>query len=398
VAGSARPRRGRDRDTFATVAAMVRPDRFPLTYDECRDRFRWTVTNAGLRADAHPIAARGPHGQELTIDVTTIGSTHPRRALLVLAGVHGDEGFSSSTLMCDAIDRWVTGGVDEALDGDAAIVMVHGVNPWGMAYWRRQNESNVDLNRNWGRDERIEVPANVGYVALHPVLCPGGEEPPTPESLLDVTRAMVEEHGYAWVKAAVSSGQYSHADGLYFGGDRTEESNRLLAEIVAARLGGAAEVLVVDLHTGHGAFGTYTLLSPVPDGHPDDAWLRDVFDGDRIESTAAADATTGPKHGQIPTGLASVVPTAVWRTVTMELGTISDTRMIINERAEHWVHVHGDRSDAVHARIVWDHRCGSTPDDPEWERLARLHGVAVLDAAHAVVMADRSVGRAAAGN
>jgi predicted deacylase len=317
--------------------------------------------------------------------VTSVGTHCPRRALLVLAGVHGDEGFSSSTLMCDALDRWVTTGVDGSLADDAAIVMVHGINPWGMAYWRRQNESNVDLNRNWGRDERVEVPDNAGYVALHPVLVPHGDAPPTPESLLDVTRAMVEEHGYQWVKAAVSSGQYSHPDGLYFGGDRTEESNRLLAAIVASRCEGAEEVLVVDLHTGHGEFGTYTLLSPVPEHDPDDVWLRSVFDGGRIECTSSPDAASGPKRGQIATGLASVVPDATWRTVTMELGTISDTRMILNERAEHWVHFHGDRSEPEHARIVWDHRCGSTPDDPEWERLARLHGIEVLDRAHATV-------------
>ena len=291
--------------------------------------------------------------------------------MLVLAGVHGDEGFSSSTLMCDAIDRWVSDGVDRDLADDAAVVMIHGVNPWGMSHWRRQNESNVDLNRNWGRDERVELPSNPGYLALHRTLVPGGAEPPSPESLLDVTRAMVEEYGHQWVKSAVSAGQYSHPDGLYFGGDRTEESNLRVAEIVALRLAGVEEVLVVDLHTGHGAPGTYTLLSHVSEDHPDDAWLRRVFDADRIECTSASDATTGPKHGQIASGLGELVPGAVWRTVTMELGTISDTRMIVNERAEHWVHFHGDRSNPVHARIVWDHRCGSTPDDPEWERAAR---------------------------
>ncbi len=360
---------------------MVRPDRFPLTYDECRDRFRWTVRRAGLGFDAFPITARGEHGQELTIDVTAFGAPRPRRAVLVLAGVHGDEGFSSSTLMCDAIDRWVSDGVDGEIADDATVVMIHGVNPWGMSHWRRQNESNVDLNRNWGRDEWVEVPSNPGYIALHRTLVPGGAEPPSPESLLDVTRAMVEEFGYQWVKSAVSAGQYSNPDGLYFGGDRTEESNLRVAEIVAPRLAGAEEVLVVDLHTGHGAPGTYTLLSHVSESHPDDVWLRRVFDAERIECTSASDATTGPKHGQIASGLAALVSSAAWRTVTMELGTISDTRMIVNERAEHWVHFHGDRSNPDHARIVWDHRCGSTPDDPEWERSARAHGIEVLDAA-----------------
>ncbi len=363
----------------------MRPDRFPLTYDECRCRFRWTCRAAGLECTAHPITVRGEHGQELTIDVTSYGAANPTRALVILTGVHGDEGFSSSTLLTDAIERWVTDGSDPALPDDAAVVMVHAVNPWGMAYWRRQNESNVDLNRNWGRDERTEVPDNPGYGVLHPVLVPAGDGPPTPESLLDVTRALIDEHGYSWVKSAVSEGQYSHPDGLYFGGGRTEESNRILAQVVDERLAGAEEVLVLDLHTGHGAFGTYTLLSHVAEDHPDDAWLRRVFDADRIECTTAPDAATGPKHGQIATGLARVVPDAHWRTVTMELGTISDTRMIINERAEHWVHFHGDRSDPAHARIVWDHRCGSTPDDSEWERLARTHGVTVLDAARRAV-------------
>jgi hypothetical protein len=63
--------------------------------------------------------------------------------------------------------------------------------------------------------------------------------------------------------------------------------------------------------------------------------------------------------------------------------------MILNERAEHWVHFHGDRTDPEHARIVWEHRCGSTPDDPEWERFARSHGMEVLDAAHAAVSSRR---------
>jgi Protein of unknown function (DUF2817) len=253
---------------------MTRPDRFPLTYDECRERFRWTCTLAGLRFEAHPIAARGRFGQELTIDVVAFGATRPRSALLVLAGVHGDEGFSSSTLMSDALDRWVTGGVDVGLADDATVVMIHGVNPWGMDHWRRQNESNVDLNRNWGRDERTAVPANPGYDELHPYLVPGGDAPPTPESLLDRTRTLIDEHGYAWVKSAVTEGQYDHPDGLYFGGDRTEESNLVVGRVVADHLAGADEVLVVDLHTGHGAPGTHTLLSHVPPDHPHDAWLR----------------------------------------------------------------------------------------------------------------------------
>lgn len=369
---------------------MVRQVRFPLTYDECRERFRWTCHLAGLTWTAHPIAARGVQGQELTIDVTSYGAAAQARALAILTGVHGDEGFSSSTLLSEAIERWVDDGSDHLLADDVAVLMVHAVNPWGMSFWRRQNESNVDLNRNWGRDDLTEPPENAGYEVIHPALVPDGDRLPTPESLFDVTRTLVEQHGAAWVKSAVSQGQFSHPDGLYFGGVRTEESNRILARVFADRLADVDEVLVVDLHTGHGEFGSYTLLSHVPEGHRDDTWVRSVFDAARIESTSSPSATTGPKHGQIAAGLADVVAATTWRTVTMELGTISDTRMIVNERAEHWVHFHGDRTNPEHAQVVWDHRCGSTPDDAEWESSARAHGVEVLDAARRAFSVDRS--------
>ena len=87
----------------------MRPDGFPLSYDECRERFRWTSHVAGLSWQA-------------------------------LTGAHGDEGFSSSTLSCDAIGRWVSDGADPDLPDDAAVLMVHAVNPWGMTFWRRQND------------------------------------------------------------------------------------------------------------------------------------------------------------------------------------------------------------------------------------------------------------------
>ena len=35
---------------------------------------------------------------------------------------------------------------------------------------------------------------------------------------------LIEQRGYPWVKQAVTQGQYSHADGLYYGGSRLEQS------------------------------------------------------------------------------------------------------------------------------------------------------------------------------
>ncbi len=223
---------------------MTRPGRFPLTYDECRERFRWTCHPRRVAVRRAPDRGEGSirsgadDRRRLLRRIATPGCAAragrcPRRRGVLVVHAHVRR------------TRPMGGGRQPipASRTDAAVVMIHGVNPWGMDHWRRQNESNVDLNRNWGRDERTEVPANPGYDELHPYLVPGGSEPPTPESLLDRTRALIDEHGYQWVKSAVTDGQFDHPDGLYFGGDRTEESNLVVARVVARtprrRRGGA---------------------------------------------------------------------------------------------------------------------------------------------------------------
>ena len=64
--------------------------------------------------------------------------------------------------------------------------------------------------------------------------------------------------------------------------------------------------------------------------------------------------------------------------VTLEIGTRSETHIIVIERAEHWVHLHGDPSRPDHAAHVWAHRVAMMPDDRAWESQALAHGAAVL--------------------
>jgi predicted deacylase len=353
----------------------------PLTYVESRARFRRAAELVGASLEAHAIEARGPSDELLTIDVARLGPDHARRVLLVLSGVHGVEGFANAAIQCDLLERLDAAGVPAGV----VVVLVHAVNPWGMAWWRRQNESNVDLNRNWARDQN-DPPASDGYAELHHLLVPDDDEPPTPESLLDPLRAFIDRYGIGWVRDAISRGQYSHPDGLYFGGDRVEASTRILADVAQRHLGRARTVLSVDLHTGHGTAGTYTLLSQSPPGAADDEWLRRHFDPDRIEATIDnPDATTPAKVGQLALGIAELLPDTEYHTVTFELGTVPNTRMILAERAEHWVHRRGDRADPAHAALVWEHRMCSTPDDPGWTATALTHGRTVLTAALAAL-------------
>lgn len=369
-------------DPFRAGALDSRDLRLPLTYDECRARFRWAAASVGVEVDTHVIDATGPDGQRLTIDAVTLGATRPRRALVVLSGVHGVEGFVGSALQCGLVR-----GLDpSALPADVGVLVVHSVNPWGMAHGRRQNESNVDLNRNWRRDHVSPIP-NDAYDLIHPLACPDTPGLPGIDELFTAAGALVAERGLVWVRDGITTGQYRHADGLHYGGDRSEASTIVLEGLVGERLLGAQAVLTVDLHTGHGPRGEITLLSDASPGTRQDQFLRAGFPGLRVEATADnPDATTGVKSGQIANGLAQVLPAATCFATCAEFGTAGDDEQLVATYQEQWVHRHGLRGDPAYADVVWAYRRCFTPDDPTWEDQVLPAGHDLLRAAVTAVV------------
>ena len=95
--------------------------------------------------------AKGPNGEDLSIDIGWFGSPQPRRAFVHSSGLHGVEGFAGSAIQL----QWLTGNYQPPDDG--AVVIVHVMNPFGMVWLRRVNENNVDLNYNFlAADEKYE--------------------------------------------------------------------------------------------------------------------------------------------------------------------------------------------------------------------------------------------------
>ena len=345
----------------------------PLDYAACRARFRHAATVAGATLHSAPIDGAGPDGADLTIDVALLGPAQPERLLVLLSGVHGVEGFVGSAIQCDLLEA------PPALPPRTGVLLVHAVNPWGMAWLRRQNEHNVDLNRNWARS-RTPFPANPDYADLHPDLCPAdlGDT----REFLTRMQAHVDRLGLARVAAAISGGQDTHPDGMHYAGVTTEDSNLLLAVTLPglADPGGALrEVLVVDLHTGEGGPGEVVLLAGGPAGSPNHEWLVARFGTDAVR------ATDGSTPGRIAPGVASCWPGAAHHFVTVEFGTVSDARQLAAARDELWWHTQGDASDprAVAARAAY--RRAFTPDDPAWMEQARHHGALLVRAGLAAI-------------
>ncbi len=140
---------------------------FPANYREGRAAFIKAADKAGMdiTTRVHP-TAKGPRGRPLFMDVACAGDRAAKRALMLISGTHGVEGYFGSGvqtgLLRDGIAKRVPKGVK--------LIVLHALNPFGFAWDRRVNEDNADINRNFV-DYR-KLPANPAYDALAPWISP----------------------------------------------------------------------------------------------------------------------------------------------------------------------------------------------------------------------------------
>src|SRR5262245_35567737 len=190
---------------------------FSPDYLTASERFRTTALKSGGRLEILPLQAKGPADQELGIDIAWFGSQAPRRVLLHSSGLHGVEGFAGSAIQLQLLENIPT------LHADTPLVVVHVLNPYGMAWLRRVNENNVDWKRNF--------PPNASYAGAPPMygrldrfLNP--QSPPTSDLYFAKAGYLILRYGLAALKQSVASGQYDFPAGLFFGGSQMEEESR----------------------------------------------------------------------------------------------------------------------------------------------------------------------------
>jgi hypothetical protein len=235
---------------------------YARSYEAARQHFRDTALAASgrMKAYAHPVC-KDQDGGPLTVDVACFGRPDAPRRLLVVSGTHGLEGFSGSAGQI----AWMLADGRAALDEDVCVVMVHGINPWGFANLSRTTENNVDLNRNF-IDFSQPVPQNPGYVELHPQLLHDEWTMASQAAAQQAMNDYAAQHGPNAVFDALARGQYTHADGLNYGGASREWSNQVLEQIVQDFLAGARQVAFIDWHTGIGEYGEPFFLCFNPEG------------------------------------------------------------------------------------------------------------------------------------
>jgi hypothetical protein len=246
---------------------------FSSEYAQARARFREAAAAAGFLLLRYPLAQRGPHGEELSIDVALKAAPRARRTLVISSGTHGVEGYFGSAVQLTALSQIFA---LRSLPASLSVVLIHAVNPYGFAHKRRVNEDNVDQNRNFVLEGCAFAGAPPVYRALDPVL--------NPKRLPGVFDAFALRlflsglrHGFAPLKSAIAQGQYEFEKGLFFGGRAPTQSLQILREHVHEWVGRPERVLHLDLHTGLGKSASYALCVDLPDNDPRVARLGREF-------------------------------------------------------------------------------------------------------------------------
>lgn len=360
--------------------------RVPASLADARARFLAAARACGAVLDAHPLDGDA----QLFTDVARIGPDGAGRLLAILSGIHGNEGLAGSAIQTDTLGRLdALLAAHGGLPGDFALLLVHAVNPWGMAHLRRQTGANVDLNRNF-RDWSVPPPARPVYDELHPLLVPGTMDAASDAAFMERAMALLAAHGEAWLQARLTEGQYARPDGLYWGGAGPAPEAVALHAILARHLAGAREALIIDCHTGMGAYGDWLVIAGTAEDTAEGAWLARAFAPQRIHFLASGSEAHGGRwpqtEGKMTCAIAAAHPGIAVRGFSLEFGTHDGTTLFLAERREHWAWrtlgtEHPDRIAAARALLRL-----MVPDDPPWqERLLAGGRAAIADGLRALV-------------
>jgi len=348
---------------------------FSDSYLEARGKFVDAARGAGATVYEyrHP-SLKGPAGEALCLDVAVAGPEDAERVLVAGSGTHGIEGYSGSA----AQTAWLVSGAVQRLPKRTAMVFFHAHNPWGFAHKARGTEENVDLNRNF-LDHTKPYPANPAYPEVHPIVTPAEWNDASIAGIfrgLDAYRQKVGEKAFS---TAFNGGQYSHADGIYFGGQREQWANYAFREAVAKHVAHAKHAAIIDLHTGIGPWMEHIYLCFHKEGSPARERARSWWGERAVNLAGVTHKALADYQGVLIDAFAAALPKAQVTSIVVEFGTLKREEVQRANMAGRWLRYHGAQNPAL-ARKVHAEFCEAFyPSDAQWRATALEQSKEIFD-------------------
>jgi hypothetical protein len=335
---------------------------FADSYAHARSKFRSAAEKAAAAVHAfeHP-SQRGPGGESLSIDVAIVGPQDASRGFLLISGTHGVEGFAGSGCQVG----FFRDSLYEAFGKNVCVIVVHALNPYGFAWIRRVNEDNVDLNRNF-QDFTQPLPRNDAYDALHRALIPSDWDGAGRRAADTQLQEFIRVNGFGALQTALSAGQYTHPDGLFFGGVRETWSAATFKRIIETHIPKAATRLVaIDLHTGLGPFAYGEPI--IVGGSERQCQLARTRFGPEVKSLTSGESASSILTGTLANAFQCWVDNRDVTFLGLEFGTKPVVDVLAALRGDHWLHTSQNRQSPLRQQITRNLLDAFYVEAPHWQ-------------------------------
>lgn len=313
----------------------------------------------------------GPNGEPLHVSFARAGAPGARKVLLALSATHGCEGFAGAAVQAGVLEN-----LRELVPAGVGVVLAHLVNPWGMAWSRREDHENIDLFRNFHyHDDPIEP--DPLFDAVDDAMDLPRYAQHSAEHKLRVRDEMIAKHGSeARLVAAIRRGQHHRPRSQMYHGNAPCWSWHVLREALPPLLAGATQLAVIDIHTGFGPYGHGTVMSYDAPGDPRHERVKRWMGG--AVYTPGMDADI-PAHRKSPFAfIADWVPGLQVTSAILEYGTYppEETRDVFP--LNHHYHVYGDPLSPEGRAVGRRYRRFCYPEEPRWNGLVWTNGADVV--------------------
>ena len=352
---------------------MTGADLFSATVHEADGKFEQACRQQGVkhRFYAHPDS--GPNGEPLNMGMCRVGPADARNRLMVLSATHGIEGYAGAAIQTG----WLQQCHENTLPEDTSIVMVHLLNPWGVAWNRRENEDNIDVFRNLLYCEHPSQPDPL-YDTVDDALDLEHWSDQTRPVMQQQVEALISEYGADRLIAAIRRGQHHRPASMTFHGNGPCWSKTRLDEVIRTHLAGASHVAVIDIHTGFGDYGEGIVMSYDPPGSERHQRVSGWFGGDIY--TPGTDANIPDHTSRLPfEWIESVISGCTVTAEILEFGTFDPSEIGEIFNANHHFHLYGNPLSPEGLRWGERYRRYCYPDDDVWKEKVWRRGREVID-------------------
>lgn len=301
----------------------------------------------------------GPNNEKLFCDVAGIGNKKSKKKMIVSSGAHGIEGYCGSAMQTLLMSSLIK---DVDLK-DVQIILVHALNPYGFAHGIRNNEDNIDLNRNFIDFESMAA-STEDLQEFRDSVYPdvwSNSDLNAVESRVD---QYISDFGEKKFQTMMTQGQYSWPFDPYYGGASESWSNKTWHEICDRHFDEADTILHLDLHTGLGPSGACEIIYT---GRPDDQKIsqtRKIFSSSNVVAPGMQGSVSPAISGALANGLLSSSPESIC--IALEFGTVPTMQMLKSVIAANWLYNNSNSSNEVSASIKTRVRDAFFVNDESW--------------------------------